>query len=327
MGVCTSRGDTDPQDLNALDYEKELKDFYVITVVFNPARSRNRIKLYHNFRKQMEKFGVKLITLECTYQDAPFTVTTPNYEPYNIQLKTHSPLFFKEHLVNVALAALPDDAKYVCFVDFEAEFLSPTWMNDTIKALHMFKAVQLFEDVVYLGPSGDEQKKLKSFASELPTRKSADKDSFDPITHVAGYAWGYRVSAIRELGGLFDLSIIGNSEKIMAYCLAGRSDEYIPSDISQDFKDSVAQWQKKAASVFTQGVGYVPGTIHIHYSSTKRDKKVYENWDILRRDNFEPKYDLITDYQGLYTISKKKAKLLEDMTQFFHDINGEMQDL
>ena len=327
MGACNSGGTTDGKDLNALDYEQELKYFYVITVVFNPARSRNRIKLYLNFRKQMEKFGIKLITLECAYENAPFTVTSPNYEPYNIQLKTTSPLFFKEHLLNKALSKLPSDARYVCLIDFEIEFLNPTWMNDTIKALHMFKAVQMFEDVVYLGANGETQKRAKGFANELATKKGLEKDAFDPLTQVAGYGWAYRAEALKELGGLYDQSIIGNSEKIMAYCLAERVDEYVPADLPRGFKDSAKNWQKKAAIEFSSGIGYVPGTVNVHYSSTKRDKKVYENWDMLKKYAFDPKEDLSKDEQGLYVIDKDKKELLEGMTDFFNEINGEMIDL
>ena len=327
MGICASGGNTDTRDLELLDYNEELRYFYVVTVIFNPARSRNRIKLYLDFRKQMEKFGIRLITLECAYENAPFTVTSPNYEPYNIQLKTDSPLILKEHLLNIALSKLPTDARYVCLVDYEVEFLNETWINETIKALNMFKAVQLFEDIIFLGPKDEEIVKDKGFAYQLQKKKGADNKTFEETTKYAGYAWGYRVEVLREIGGLIDYSIIGNSEKIMAYCLAERCDEYVPSDVSENFRDSIKNWQKKAANVFVEGFDCISGGIKVNYSNTKRDKSDYERWDILRNNMFDPRNDLERDDNDIYTISKKKPKLLEDMRLFFEAISGEVQDL
>ena len=327
MGACNSGGNTDEIDLATLNYEQELRHFYVITVIFNPARSKDRIKLYLTFRKRMEQVGVKLVTVECAYDKAPFTVTSANYEPHNIQIRTTSPLFLKECLINRALSVLPSDAKYVCWVDFETEFLNPNWVNDAIKALNTYKAVQLFEDIVWLSASGKEARKEKSFAAQLPTKKGVEKAQFEQTLISAGYAWGYRVEVLKELQGLIDFSIIGNSEKIMAYCLADRADEYVPMDISENYRDTIKNWQKKAAQNFVKGIGTIPGTVNIHFSSTKRDRKSYEKWDILRENMFDPRNDLVKDSQGIYTITPDKPKLLEDMRVFFEEIQGEMQDL
>jgi hypothetical protein len=69
MGICQTapnreRPDT---DLTLLNYQEEMKFLYVITIVFNPARSRSTIKLYNSFKAQMEKLKIKLITVECAY--------------------------------------------------------------------------------------------------------------------------------------------------------------------------------------------------------------------------------------------------------------------
>eukprot|EP00331_Platyophrya_macrostoma_P010944 CAMPEP_0176429526 /NCGR_PEP_ID=MMETSP0127-20121128/13759_1 /TAXON_ID=938130 /ORGANISM="Platyophrya macrostoma, Strain WH" /LENGTH=149 /DNA_ID=CAMNT_0017811339 /DNA_START=81 /DNA_END=527 /DNA_ORIENTATION=- len=149
MGACNSGVIQEEKDLNLLDYEQEIKHFYVITAIYNPCRSRDRIKLYLNFRKKMEQMGVKLITVECAYDKAPFTVTIANYEPYNIQVRSPSPIFVKECLINRAISVLPADARYVCWVDFEVEFLNTNWVTDTIKTLNQFKIAQLCEEIAW----------------------------------------------------------------------------------------------------------------------------------------------------------------------------------
>mmetsp|Transcript_25366 Transcript_25366/g.29493 ORF Transcript_25366/g.29493 Transcript_25366/m.29493 type:complete len:170 (-) Transcript_25366:506-1015(-) len=159
MGACNSGVIQEEKDLNLLDYEQEIKHFYVITAIYNPCRSRDRIKLYLNFRKKMEQMGVKLITVECAYDKAPFTVTIANYEPYNIQVRSPSPIFVKECLINRAISVLPADARYVCWVDFEVEFLNTNWVTDTIKTLNQFKIAQLCEEIAWLYPNGKPSKK------------------------------------------------------------------------------------------------------------------------------------------------------------------------
>ena len=113
----------------------------------------------------------------------------------------------------------------------------------------------------------------------------------------------------------------------MAFCLAERADEYVPSNVSETFRDSIKNWQKKTVQVFTQGIGSIPGAVGVHFSSTKRDKKSYEKWEILQDNLFDPRNDLTRGDGGVYAINHNKPKLLEDMRVFFNAINGEMQDL
>jgi len=324
MGACSSRPETKETDLDMINYQEELRYFYVICVMFNPARSRSRIKLYLNFKRQMEKFGVKLITVECAYEESPFTLTRHNYEPHNIQVSTQSSFFQKEKIINLALSKLPNDAKYVVWCDCEVDFLNPLWVSDTIKALHVFKTVQVFDDVVLLGQNGEEVKKEKGFSAQLYEKPEMDKTAFESSTSACGYAWGFRMDALKEIGGLLDFSPLGNCDKIMAYCLAKRMEDYIPSNLQTNFKEMVKAWQKKASVVFSTGIGFIPGTIRVSWSCARKDRKTYDKWEILQGNNFDPKNDMFKDDNDLYYLDFQKVKLKSDLKNMFMFLNGEM---
>ena len=323
MGICSSGGNTDQFDLNLLNYAEEARCFYVITVVFNPARSRTRIKLYSHFKKQMEKFGARLITVECAYENSPFTLTQPNYEPYNIQVKTDSAFFQKENLINLAVSKLPHDAKYIAWIDHEVEFTNPNWLNDSIKALNMFRIAQLFDEVSSINTNGEEIRREKGFASQLGNKKNLDRKIFEATTITSGYGWGIRKEAFKELDGIIDSTLIGIGEKTIAYCLTGKIDEYVPSAVGDNFKDLLNSWQKKASQTFLQGIGFIPGMIRVVNNGFIRDKKYIDRWDILANNNFDPKIDLVKDKNGLYVLAESKPKLIEELKNLFDGINAE----
>jgi len=324
MGNCSSTNENQEQDLDLINYNEEIRHFYVICIMYNPARSRSRIKLYLNFKRQMEQSGVKLITLECTYDNAPFALTRENYEPHNIQVSTSGSFFQKEALVNLAISKLPLDAKYAVWCDCEVAFQNTTWVHDTIKALHIFKIVQPFDDAVLLNIKNEEIKKVKGFAAQLYDKHDMDKEAMEESTISCGFAWGFRVGTLKEIGGLVDFSPLGNCDKIMAYCLAKRIDDYIPQGLSPGFKDSLKSWQKKATGAFSAGIGFIPGSVRVAWSTARKDKKNFDKWEILEKNGFDPKNDLFRENNLLYVLDDQKIKLREDLRNHFEYLNGEM---
>jgi hypothetical protein len=326
MGICNSRASQPEEtDLNLINYQDELRHLYVVTVLINPARSRNSIKHYTAFKQQVEKAGAKLITVECVIDNCPFTVTIPNYEPYNIQIKTSGHFFQRERLFNIALSKLPLDAKYVVLADAEVEFVQETWATDAIKALHVVKVIQLFEDISLLGPNKEELKKIKGFgALNFKKENNEDKEAFEESTQGAGYAWGFKVDFLKEQEGIIDYCPLGNNDKLIAYALQGRVEDYVPKEkVFESFRDALKNWQKKAHKQITDGVGFIPGLIKVSWSNSKREKASYEKWDILQNNEFDHRNDLIVKEDGSYELDSQKTKLVTELKDHFTSLNGE----
>src|SRR4051812_49367686 len=88
---------------------------YVVTPIFNPVRYRSRWKLYEDFARRVEQAGAILYTVEVAFGERAFAVTEAGH-PRHIQLRTDHELWLKENIINVGVARLPHDWKYVAWV-------------------------------------------------------------------------------------------------------------------------------------------------------------------------------------------------------------------
>ena len=96
-------------------------DLHVIAVISNPVRYASRERLYRDFARHVEQAGATLWTVEAAYGDRPHLITEPT-NPRHLQLRTKHELWHKENLVNLGIARLPADWKYVAWVDADVMF-------------------------------------------------------------------------------------------------------------------------------------------------------------------------------------------------------------
>ena len=68
----------------------------------------------------------------------------------------------KENLINVGISKLPNDWKYVSWVDADITFLNHNWVQDTIEKLKTSDFVQLFQSALFKGPEEEVEFTLKS---------------------------------------------------------------------------------------------------------------------------------------------------------------------
>jgi len=312
-------------DFRAINYQEELNHFYVICIVPNPAKSPALTKLYLKFKKQMESDGVKLVTVECAFGKSPFVLTRENYEPDNIQIRSSNAFFQKENLINIALTKLPKDAKYVFWVDCDMEFLNTNWTKDAINALNRYRAIQLFEEIIFTDENGKEKEREKGFTFQLCDKKTNELygRTFEESTAMARYAWGFRYETLKQLKGLIDFSIIGNNSKIMAYCFIQNVEKYVPSNMSLVFREAIETWQTRAELTLNNKISYLPGAIKMPYSKLKQDEKMDDNWSILQTNGFDHLNDLYKDAQGLYCLEKEKTNLIKELKDFYDGITKE----
>ena len=81
---------------------------------------------------------------------------------------TSSPLdargWHKENLVNLGIARLPRDSRYVAWVDADLTFARHDWVQETIQQLQHYPIVQMFAEAHDLGPDGILINSFRSFA-------------------------------------------------------------------------------------------------------------------------------------------------------------------
>jgi len=98
---------------------------HVVTMISNPVRYKSRYRLYKQFKDYMSaEQNVVLHTVEVAYGDRPFEVTDRD-DPNNYQFRTSCEIWHKENALNLGIARLPCNWKYMAWVDADIEFLRP----------------------------------------------------------------------------------------------------------------------------------------------------------------------------------------------------------
>ena len=308
---------------------------YVIAVVSNPIGYESRYRLYRNFAKHMEKSGVELITVELAFEDKPFAITRVD-NLNHVQVRTNHVLWHKENLINLGIQNLPYDWKYVAWIDADITFVNPNWVENTISALQEYKVVQLFSQVIDLGPTGESMQTFNSFgAMYIKNNKIIEGARINPITKKSkdnggiftknifwhpGFAWAARREVIKEVGGVMDFTILGSGDHLMALSFLGETDRINSFDFSQEYLQAIYNWQSKALLATQKNIGYVPGTIAHHFHGKKINRGYHNRSQILIDYQFNPYTDLVKDKQGVYELiiqSERQQKFADALYKYF----------
>lgn len=290
--------------------------FWVVTVVSNPARYRSRYELFQRFRESIKEKGVNLLVVEVAFGDRPFEVTTAD-NPHDVQLRTWDELWHKENMINIGISRLPHDWEYVAWIDADIEFMRHDWVEETIHQLQHHYVVQMFQNAVDLGPTGEVIKVHDGFMWSYKNRKPLpDPKKNYPHWH-PGYAWAARREAIDHLGGLLDIPILGAADHHMAWALIGNVLKFTPKKISDGYKRHLQVWEDRAITHLHKDVGFVPGSIYHHWHGKKKDRRYVERWQILVSHGYDPDYDVKRDWQGLLAFSEQGERMRADIREYF----------
>jgi hypothetical protein len=335
------------------------KDFYVIAVMTNPERYKVRPRLFKEFVERMEKEGVNLVIAEAAFGDRDFEVTVPD-NPSHIQLRSSSEIWLKENLINVAITRLPQNWKYVAWVDADITFLNPNWVMETIHELQHHPVVQMFADAIDGGPNGEVMTVFKSFcycyrhglaplgpvktvtvAAAAATGSTSGQDNGytrgdgtlsdgrkpSPGTYWhPGYAWAATRTAINIMGGLLDTAVLGSGDHHMACSLIGDAQRSLPKGIHKNYSDQVFAWQERALRLH-RSIGYVKGTIYHHWHGKKIDRKYNDRWTILIENKYDPVIHIHKDWQGLWSLHPGHDILRDKIREYFCVRNEDSIDL
>ncbi len=315
---------------------------HVVAVYSNPIRWDSRRKVHAEFEQHMLDSGVQLTTVECAYGERPFELE-PHPEINRVQVRSSTLVWNKENLINVGIARLPHDWKYVAWIDADITFRAPKWASDTVHALQHYQLVQPWADAYDLGPNEDHMQTHKSFlrlwyqgqpiAPDAPLKNDGKRGPFwkhdgGPYEYAhTGYAWAARREAIEKLGGLFEISALGEGDNVMAKALVGRCESAVPSWIHPGYLAHLHRWQNRALQHVHFRLGYVPGTIEHSWHGRKQDRGYVNRWDILKRHGFNPDTDLKKNTYGVIELAGNKPMLSHDIDKYFRQRNEDSNTL
>ena len=292
----------------------------VIAVISNPCQFARRYILMKEFinRIEIEETNVDLYIVELAYGNKDFIITKKNNKKH-LQLRTECPIWHKENMINLGVKyLLPNNWKAFAWIDADIEFENPSWASDTLKILNGCKdVVQIFSHAVDM----NRQKKTMSVFNSggYQRTKGLPLSYISPNLWHPGFAWAITRKAYNKIGGLYEKAILGSGDNIMMLSLLGVSKYAINNKSTEEYKESVLEFEKSAKNL---RFGYVPGVIRHHYHGTKKNRKYQERWSILVNHNYNPNIYVIKNNVGLLVPTKEfPDDLKNDILQYFQERN------
>ena len=284
---------------------------YVVLPYFNFCGFKRRRELFIQFVERYTKTpGLRLVVVEAM-GPAPLGRLSVHE---HIRLTSDSRVWLKENLINTGVKSLPNDWKYVAWIDADLEFLNSNWVQDTIKELQDADMVQMWHTAVNLGTHEEALKIDKSFAymfvgSGTPWTPSDKYGFWHP-----GYAWACTRHAFTKMGGLPDWAILGSGDRHMAMSLAGLAQQSCPGTIHENYKMMLRIYERGLKNF---KVSWVDGTIIHFWHGSFADRRYKERWDILIKNAFDPFDDIGYTDEGLVQLTDKGRRFEKFLDDYF----------
>jgi len=291
-----------------------------IATYFNPVGYRTRRSNHAAFARSLEAQGVPLLTVELALGDDPFELPA---SPAVLHLRGRSRLWMKERMINAALERLPDHYTAFAWLDGNLLFTDNSWFAQLALRLETCDIVQLFERVVHL-PPGHRSYTGKHLGHDLglvaQVAQSADwlarRRSRELPFAVPGYAWAARRSLFADVG-LYDRSILGNGDAILADCLFDSFGIYhYTSMLTPAMSEDMDDWRRRAFGGRPVDVGYLPIEICHLWHGSMEDRRYCAKDEILLRHDFDPRLDL-TLKSAVYEWASEKPQLHAEVAAYF----------
>jgi len=296
---------------------------HVVTAIANPLRWRSRIKLYLDFERHMLESGVRLTTVECAYGDRPFELAdSPGVTSgavRHVGVRAHTIVWSKENLLNLGITRLPQDWKYVAWIDADIRFRRPDWAAETVHALQLHDIVQPWSDCYDLGPNDEHIEAHTAFCRLWRDRRPVGPGPYT-FAH-PGYAWAATRQALEHLGGLIETAALGAADHHMALALAGLVHLSVPGGISPGYVEPLRQREDRAVRHIAGDLGCIAGTIEHAWHGSKAARSYVERWGILIRHAFDPVADLKRNVWGVLELAGNKPGLRRDIEHYMRTRN------
>jgi hypothetical protein len=297
---------------------------WIIAVISNPVRYSSRYELYKAFENRVLAAGANLLTVEMAFGERDHAVTN-SANTRHVQVRGADEVWVKENLVNIGLSRLPEDCKYVAWIDADISFVRPDWVEEIVQQLQHYQVIQPWQDAIDLGPGGEVLEKHSSFCwaylHGLPEKQGNGYTFWHP-----GFAWAARREALDKVGGLLDTAILGAADHHMAWGLLGDSLGHTPGYITDGYKRSLTQWENKAAALH-KDIGYMSGTIMHYWHGRKKDRHYQERWEIIKKWSFDPEQDLVRAANGVLHLTAKGERMRSDLRGYFRARQEDSIDL
>ena len=324
---------------------------HVVAVYSNPRRFASRLRLLQEFIPNMLETGVNLTIVTHAFGERPFDLDRDDPALRHVNLievrgGADQELWIKEALINIGVRHLPDDWRYLAWVDADIRFVNDkgaaNWAAETVHMLQHNIVGQPWSHSVDLGPKGEVMTNEwgkdadRSFAAAFRAGDiviQADSYGSKPLSKAMttlgknpeakpdrrqhyGYAWAIRRDGWNGIGGLPDWFITGSADYHTSMAFAGRRIKSA-AYTSPGAVRRLNELYDRCDRVIRQDVGVVPGTVLHGFHGNKKLRYYLDRKDILIESGYDPDRDLTHDWQGIPSLTGDNRLLRDGLRRLF----------
>lgn len=297
---------------------------WAITSYYNPAGFTGRRQTYRTFR---ERLGIPIATVELSY-NGRFELTKDDADVL-IQISGGAVLWQKERLINLAIASLPAGVDKVAWLDADLLFDRKDWAEETSRQLDTHNLVQVFSEIVDLGPGEIEPTAAsrsgppsgRSLAS-LVARENVDVP--DVIENTAlvrarccGFAWAGRRDLVQR-HGLYDAMVIGGGVRALAAAIYGCPEKLCSTyRLNDERRAHYLNWAERFHRAVDGRIGFTDGRVHHIWHGDPKNRKYQERHRWFTEFAFDPATDITVGANGAWHWARPRPDLERFFAEYF----------
>lgn len=292
-------------------------NLYLITALFNVNNKRK--ELYKNFKNYINKFGVNLVTIEGVIGETEEFKVTNRHNNFDIQVRGEHLVWIKENLINIAVSRLPETWKYFVWIDSDLEFLEENWQYVILESFQKYEIIQPFKHIMTLGPDNNQILShrfsfMYSYVEKLPI-----DPKYNNIYHSQqGFAFGFSRKAYYSLDKIFDYSIVGDGDTLLAYSLINKVDKVLVNGYHPNYLKKIFDYQIKVQKLAKFSLlGYSDLGLKHFFHGYYEDREYITRKYILINHKYDPEKDIYYNNDGLLQIKDHKNAMILDIKKHF----------
>jgi hypothetical protein len=284
---------------------------WAITSYYNPVRYKRRLSNYKTFRANL---GVPLVTVELSF-DGRFELSNSDCDIL-IQISGGAVLWQKERLLNVATKFVPQNARNIAWLDCDVIFERTDWMDEAEQKLNEVNVVQLYSDLVDLGPEGYrsniKHNDLPSFGHGIVSLGLMQQNAATG-EHVRfslpGLAWAARREILEE-HGFYDAMIIGSGDSSIFHAMHGQFEHELQRRLlTKTHEEHYLAWAQPYHKTIDGKVSNVAGRIYHLYHGKVINRNYRGRHGLLASFDFDPGLDLRIGANGAWQWARPRPEL------------------
>lgn len=281
------------------------RDTAVCMCFFSPVGFKKPKQNFLHIEKILKEASVPTFTAECVIGNQ-----SPFLENPTLQVRSKSPLFYKEQLYNLLVPRIPEQYTKLIFLDADILFDEPNWVDIISRTLNDYDIVQPFQNAVWLGPHyGSILKKNTSFMYGL----LHDRASLNMLSNYhQGFSYAMTRKFFNDLGGFFDKCVIGSGDTAFARLFLNI--DSIPN-FTIIIQAEYTKWLSDS-KIFQKTFTYLPFTVYHLYHGSLENRNYIDRHKLLEKFSKKSWDDIFyKNSNGMYETSISEINTA--MQQYF----------